>query len=90
MIKMCCFVIFTGLSFINNYYSPRNEVAGHIILITSLPVFALIFSNCMLKGEATNINFIVFDSTRLRLEPTIYDTGDERASGVDGFSYFIF
>ena len=53
---------------------------GHIILITSLPVFALIFSNCMLKGEATNINFIVFGSTRLRLEPTIYDTGDERAS----------
>jgi hypothetical protein len=33
---------------------------GHIILITSQPVFALSPECCVLSGEARNIKFIVF------------------------------
>ena len=47
---------------------------GHIILIPSQPVFALSPKCCMLSGEATNINFIVFGLTRLRLQPKINRT----------------
>jgi hypothetical protein len=46
----------------------------HIILIPSQPVFALSPYCCMLSGEATNTNFIVFGFTRPGLEPTIYHT----------------
>ena len=45
---------------------------GHIILIPSQPVFALSPQCCVLSGEATNANFIVFGFTRPGLEPTIY------------------
>ena len=47
---------------------------GHIILILSQPVFALSPKCCVLGGEATNTNFIVFGLTRLGLEPTIICT----------------
>ena len=46
----------------------------HIILIPSQPVFALTPKCCMLSGEATNTNFIVFGLTRLGIKPTIYHT----------------
>jgi hypothetical protein len=35
---------------------------------------------CMLSGEATNINFIVFALTRSGLKPMIYCTGGEHAN----------
>jgi hypothetical protein len=44
----------------------------HIIPIPSQPVFALTSECCMLNGEATNTNFIVFGLTSPGLEPTIY------------------
>ena len=42
------------------------------MLIPSQQVFALSLLCCVLSGEATNINLIVFDLTRSGLEPTIY------------------
>jgi hypothetical protein len=45
---------------------------GHIILIPSRPVFALSPYCCVLSGEATNTNLIVFGLARPELEPTIY------------------
>ena len=35
---------------------------------------------CMLSGEATNTNFIVFGFTQLGLEPTIYRNRDDHAN----------
>ena len=52
----------------------------HIILIPNQPVFALSPECCMLSGEATNTNFIVFDLTRPVFEPTIYRTRGEHAN----------
>jgi hypothetical protein len=46
----------------------------HIILIPSQPVFALSPECCLLSGEATNTNFIVFGLIWPALEPTIYRT----------------
>jgi hypothetical protein len=51
---------------------------GHIILIPSQTVFALL--SLMLNGEATNTNFIVFGLTRPELKLTIYHTRDEHAN----------
>jgi hypothetical protein len=42
-------------------------------------VFALCPYCCMLSGEATNTNFIVFGLTRSGLKPTIYCTQDKHA-----------
>jgi hypothetical protein len=53
---------------------------GHIILILSQPVCALSPEWCVLSGEATNTNFIVFALTRPGLEPTIYCTRGEHAN----------
>ena len=53
---------------------------GHIILILNQPVFALSPSCCVLSGEATNTNFIVFDLIRSGLEPTIYPTWGEHTN----------
>ena len=53
---------------------------GHIILIPSQPVFALSPYCCVLSGEATNTNFIIFGLTRPGLEPTIYRTRGEHAN----------
>jgi hypothetical protein len=47
---------------------------GHIILIPNQPVFALSPYCCMLSGEATNSNFIVFGFTWSELKLTIYHT----------------
>ena len=53
---------------------------GHIILILSQPVFALIPSCFILSEEATHTNFIVFGLTRPEHEPTIYRTRGEHAN----------
>jgi hypothetical protein len=53
---------------------------GHIILIPSQLEFARTHLCCVLSGEATNINFIVFGLTRSGLEPTIYRTRAEHAN----------
>ena len=58
----------------------RVAPLGHIILIPREPVFALSPYCCMLSGEATNTNFIVFGLTQLRLEPMIYRTRGESAN----------
>jgi len=55
-------------------------ILGHIILIPSQPVFALSPKCCVLSGEATNTNFIVFGLTRPGLERTIYRTRGEHAN----------
>ena len=53
---------------------------GHIILIPSQPVFVLSDYCCVVSGEATNTNFIIFGLIRSGLEPTIYRTGGEHAN----------
>jgi hypothetical protein len=57
-------------------YNPLR----HIILIPSQPVFPLSPYCCVLSGEATNTNFIVFCLTRPGLEPTTYSTRVEHAN----------
>ena len=52
----------------------------HIILFPSQPVFVLSPECCVLNGEATNTNLIVFGLTRSGLEPTIYRTQGEHAN----------
>ena len=42
-------------------------------------IFIVIAHCCVLRGDATNTNFIVFGLTRSGLEPTIYRTRDEQA-----------
>jgi hypothetical protein len=46
----------------------------------SQPVFALFPLRCVLSGEATNTNLIVFGLTRSVLKLTIYRTRDEHAN----------
>jgi hypothetical protein len=43
-------------------------------MILNQPVFSLSTYVCMLNGEATNTNFIVFGSTQSGREPVIYHT----------------
>jgi len=65
----------TGSSSLKQQSEGRHVAPlGHIILIPSRPVFALSPLCCVLSGEATNTNFIVFGLTRPGLEPTIYHT----------------
>jgi len=45
---------------------------GHVILMPSQPFFALTPSWCVVSGEATNTNFIVFSLTWPGRKPTIY------------------
>ena len=45
---------------------------GHIILISSQPVFALTPQYCMVSKQAAYTNFIVFAMTLPRLKTTIY------------------
>ena len=52
----------------------------HIIIIPSQPVFPLSPLCCMLSGEGTNTNFIVFDLTQSGLEPNIYRTQGKHAN----------
>ena len=56
--------------FANRHVAPL----GHFIPIPSQSVFAFSPYCCVLNGDATNTNFIVFGLTRLRLEPTIICT----------------
>ena len=90
--------------YINNASSLKQQSAdihvallGHIILILSQPVFALSPLYCLISGEATNTNFIVFSLTRPVLETTIYRTRGEHANHyatdalrtvILSFSYF--
>ena len=68
-------------SSLKQHAAGRHVVSlGHIILIPSQTVFALCPYCCVLSGEATNTNFIVFSLTRPGLEPTIYCTRDEHAN----------
>ena len=53
---------------------------GHIILIPSQPVSALTPKCCVLSGEATDANFIIFGLTRSRLKHTIYRNRGEHAN----------
>jgi len=50
----------------------QSATHGHIIQIPGHPVFALSPECCLLSGEATNTNFIVFGLMRPGLEPTIF------------------
>jgi hypothetical protein len=53
---------------------------GYIILIPSHPVFVLSPYYCVLSGEATNTNCIVFGLTRSELEPTTHRTRGEHSN----------
>ena len=53
---------------------------GNIMLIPTQPVFALSPECCVLSGEATNTNFIVFGLTQSGLEPMIYRTRGEHTN----------
>ena len=53
---------------------------GHIILTQSQPVITLSHWSCVLSGESTNTNVIVFGLTRPGLEPTIYHTRGEHSN----------
>ena len=68
--------IFIVLVHWNNSVAPL----GHIILIPSQPIFALFPWCCVLSGEGTHTNFIVFGLTGSGMEPTIYHTRGEHAN----------
>ena len=53
---------------------------GRIILIPSHPVFAISPYCCVLSGEATNTNFIVFGLIQSGLEPMIFRTRGDHAN----------
>jgi hypothetical protein len=75
---ICLVYFFVVLAGWNN--SPRIDMSpplGHIIQIPSQPVFALSAYGCVLSGEATHTNVIVFGCTRSGIEPTIYRTQSE-------------
>ena len=59
-------------SSIRTHYSDSNSVICFFIWSTNQSLLSLRSVYCVLSGEATNTNFMVFDLTRLRLEPTIY------------------
>jgi hypothetical protein len=56
---------------------PLNKIAK---IGYGQPVFDLSPQCCVLIGEATNTNFIVFGLTRPGLEPTIYCTRGEHTN----------
>ena len=53
---------------------------GHTILILSQSIIVLSPEYCVLSGDATSTNFIVFGVTLSGLEPTIYFTRDAHAN----------
>ena len=63
-------------------HSEDRHVAplGHIVLIPNQPVFALSPKCCVLRGKATNTNFVVFGLNKSVLEPWIYRTRGEHAN----------
>ena len=73
--------IFIVLAHWNN--SPQVNMSLHshtLFWFWADQSFALSSQCCMLSGEATNTNFIVFGMTRPGLEPTIYRTQGEHAN----------
>jgi hypothetical protein len=72
---VCLFVVLAGWN--NSPQIDMSSPLGHIIQIPSQPVFALSAYCCVLSGEATNSNGIVFGFTRSGIEPTIYRTQNE-------------
>ena len=52
----------------------------YVIVIPSQPVITLTNLYCVLSGEATNTNFMIFGLTRPGIEPTIYHIRDEHAN----------
>jgi hypothetical protein len=59
---------YSGSSLKQQSAGRHVALLGHIILIPSQPVFALSPKCCVLSGEATNTNFIVFGLTRSVIE----------------------
>jgi hypothetical protein len=53
---------------------------GHIILIPNQPVLDRSPYHCVISGEASNTNFIIFGLAQSGLEPTIYRTLGEHAN----------
>jgi hypothetical protein len=73
--------IFIVLAHWNNSLRVDMSIhSRHIIPILSQPVFALTPECCVLSGEATNTNSIVFGLTRPGLEHTIYCTRGKHAN----------
>jgi hypothetical protein len=68
----------------------QQSTEKHIILIPSQPVFALSPSCCMLRGEATNTDSIVFGFTRWGLEPMIYHTRGEHPNHYTTYEPMIY
>ena len=70
--------LFIVLVYKNNipwiYMSPHSDI------IPSQSVCALSLSCCVLSGDPTHTNCIVFGLTRSGLEPTIYHTRGEHAN----------
>ena len=79
-IRPTCWVGFNSASSLKQHSAGRHVAPlGHIILIPSLPVFALSPWCCVLSGEATNANSSLVWPIR-RLEPTIHRTWGEHAN----------
>jgi hypothetical protein len=56
---------FDGASSLKQQSEDRHvDPLGHIILIPSQPVFVLSLERCVLSGESTNTNLIVFGLTQ--------------------------
>jgi hypothetical protein len=55
-------------------YNNNTNVSKQLITIHTCNIFALSPKGCVLSGEATNTNLIVFGLTRPGLEQTIYRT----------------
>jgi hypothetical protein len=58
----------------------KLQVKYRVIVIPNQPVITLTPLCCVLSGEATNTNFIIFGLTRPGIEPTIYRIRDEHAT----------
>ena len=73
--------------------SPRLVMLHHsdtLFWFSSQPVFALSPSCCMLRGEATNTDSIVFGFTRWGLEPMIYHTRGEHPNHYTTYEPMIY
>jgi hypothetical protein len=74
--------VYWELLYFLDYITPNNKKM----------VFALTPQYCVLRGEVTNTNVIIFGLTRRGLEPTIYRTPGEHTSHytTDAGFYYIF
>ena len=72
---------FHSASLLTQQSADRHwDPLGHIILIPSQPDFALSPYCCVLSGETTNTNFIVFGLIQSGLDPKIYRPRGEQAN----------